>query len=152
MIANKTTAAQKTQIGFTLIELLITVAIVALLVGIAVPSYNNYMDRARRLDAKTFLQEVAGEQIRYFSDNNSYAANMKEMGYSSETMDSPDGFYNVAINVDATSATGEAIAFTLTATPVVGKAQEKDTACGSFLLDNSGLKDVTGPSGVEGCW
>ena len=146
MIATTNTTARKKQKGFTLIELLITVAIVALLVGIAIPSYNSYMDKTRRLDAKAFLQEVAGEQIRYFSDNNVFAVNMQEMGYPDETMDSPDGFYNIAItNAVPTS-------FTLTATAVAGKAQAKDTKCGNFSLDSTGLKGATGPLGVEGCW
>lgn len=33
--------------GFTLIELLITIAIVAILAGIALPSYSNYIDRSK---------------------------------------------------------------------------------------------------------
>ena len=141
------TTTQKKQQGFTLIELLITVVIIGILVGVAIPSYSKYMDQTRRLDAKAFLQEVAGEQVRYFSDNNQFATDMKELGYGDNaTTDSPDGFYNISIeNAVVTS-------FTLTATAIAGKAQEKDTKCGNFSLDSTGLKGVTGPAGVDGCW
>ena len=147
MMFTTLTTAQKKQQGFSLIELMIAVAIVGLLVGIAIPSYSKYMDQTRRLDAKAFLQEVAGEQIRYFSDNNVFATDMKELGYGDNaTTDSPDGFYNISI------ANAVPTSFTLTATAITGKAQETDTQCGKFMLDSTGLKDVTGPAGVDGCW
>jgi len=134
------------QKGFTLIELLITVAIIGVLLAVAIPGYNNYMENTRRLDAKAFLQEVAGEQVRFFSDNNRYATTLKEMGYSDDTMDSPDGFYNLSITNDVPTS------FTLTAAVVPGKAQESDTKCGNFTLDSTGLKGVTGTSDVDTCW
>ncbi|MBS3745013.1 MAG: prepilin-type N-terminal cleavage/methylation domain-containing protein, partial [Wenzhouxiangellaceae bacterium] len=41
--------------GFTLIELMITVAILAILVGIALPAYQNQVQKARRADAVSGL-------------------------------------------------------------------------------------------------
>ncbi len=146
MMSTKMTTVKNKQQGFTLIELLIAVVIVGVLVGVAIPSYSKYMDQTRRLDAKAFLQEVAGEQVRYFSDNNVYATDMQELGYGDVTVDSPDGFYNVSI------ANAVATSFTLTATAVAGKAQENDTYCGNFTLDSTGLKGASGSAGVDGCW
>ncbi|MEE9333252.1 MAG: type IV pilin protein [Granulosicoccaceae bacterium] len=147
MMPTTMTTTLKKQHGFSLIELMVTVAIVALLVGVAIPSYSKYMDRTRRLDAKAFLQEVAGEQIRYFSDNNVFATDMIELGYGGNaTQDSPDGYYNISI------ANAVPTSFTLTATAITGKAQENDIKCGNFILDSTGLKGVTGTAGVDGCW
>ena len=41
--------------GFTLIELLIAVAVVALLLGVALPSFGSAMEKARSLDTKSAL-------------------------------------------------------------------------------------------------
>ncbi|HET9108841.1 MAG TPA: prepilin-type N-terminal cleavage/methylation domain-containing protein, partial [Steroidobacteraceae bacterium] len=44
--------------GFTLIELMIAVVVVAILMAIAVPSYESYVEKSRRTDAKTALLDL----------------------------------------------------------------------------------------------
>lgn len=58
--------------GFTLIELMITVAIVGILASIALPSYDSYIKRANRLDAKSALLENAQFLERNYTENNKY--------------------------------------------------------------------------------
>ena len=48
----KTHKPTKNSSGFTLIELMITVAIVGILTAIALPSYNQYIARAKRAEAR----------------------------------------------------------------------------------------------------
>ena len=60
--------------GFTLIELMVTVAIIAILATVALPSYQNHVMRANRSAAASFLMEVANMQERYYLDARAYAA------------------------------------------------------------------------------
>ena len=59
--------------GFTLIEVMITVAIVAILSAIAIPSYNEYIRRARITDAVSSLSDMRNKMEQYFQDNRSWA-------------------------------------------------------------------------------
>lgn len=58
--------------GFNLIELMITVVIIAILAGIAYPSYNRYTTQARRADAKSAIMQVSNRLEKFFSYCNSY--------------------------------------------------------------------------------
>jgi len=59
--------------GLTLIELLMVIVIVGILAAIAVPTYSNYMMRARRADAKTALEQIRAAQEMWRAERGSYA-------------------------------------------------------------------------------
>ena len=48
--------------GFTLVELMIVVAIIGLLAMIGYPSYEEYIRRANRTEAKNLMMRIAGER------------------------------------------------------------------------------------------
>jgi type IV pilus assembly protein PilE len=58
--------------GFTLIEVMVTVAIVAILAAIAVPSYNEYVQRARITEATSNLADMRNKMEQYFQDNRTW--------------------------------------------------------------------------------
>ena len=60
--------------GFTLVELLIVVAIIAILMGIGLPSYQDYMRKAARSGAKGAMLDLAQNEERYFTANGIYLA------------------------------------------------------------------------------
>jgi type IV pilus assembly protein PilE len=59
--------------GFTLLELLAAVAIVAILAGVALPQYKDYVTRSRLTDATVGLTTLRAQMERYFQDNRTYA-------------------------------------------------------------------------------
>ena len=67
--------------GFTLIELMITVAIVAILAAIALPSYYQYILRSNRSAAESLMQEMASAQERYMVDARQFASSASALGY-----------------------------------------------------------------------
>ncbi len=114
--------------GFTLIELMVTVAIIAILAGIAYPSYQGYITRSRRADGFSALQQFAAAMERYYTTNGSYlgaAAGGGNTGApavpgtfqkATAPLDSSAVYYNLTIQA-ATAST-----FTLRATPVNSQA------------------------------
>jgi type IV pilus assembly protein PilE len=59
--------------GFTLIELMITVAIVAILASIAVPSYTDYVIRGKFSEATGNLADLRVKMEQYYMDNRRYS-------------------------------------------------------------------------------
>lgn len=117
--------------GFTLIEVMIAVGILGILVGIAVPTYQQYRVKTNRADAQAFLMDVAQRQQQYLMDARAYAGTLVELGTSAPS--------NVARNYTVTIAVagGPPPTFTLTATPVATSGQASD---GVMTLDQSGNK------------
>ena len=125
--------------GFTLIELMITVAVVAILAAVAIPSYQQHILKSRRAQAKADLVEVAQLLERYHTVQNTY------VGFALPSTQSPrDGTSRYTLSLSNASAT----AFTLTAEP--GTTQSKDK-CGTMTLDQVGRKTPDNAT-VEGCW
>jgi type IV pilus assembly protein PilE len=58
--------------GFTLIELMVTVAVVAILAAIAVPSYSEYVRRGRVTEAISTLSTMRVKMEQYYQDNRNY--------------------------------------------------------------------------------
>lgn len=121
--------------GFTLIELLLVVVIVAILVSIAVPSYEALTQRTRRSEAREALSDFAARQEQFFLDNKSYAASLADLGRGAAT---ENGFYQISIPAQT------ATSYTLRATAQA--PQDEDTACAVMELTSTGNRTP------DGCW
>lgn len=69
----------RSQIGFTLIEILIAVALVAILAGIAIPSYNNYINRGKIKTAQADLIALNLNFANYYQRKLAYPENTKDL-------------------------------------------------------------------------
>lgn len=65
--------------GFTLIELMIVIVIVAVLMGIALPAYQNQVLRGHRSAAKAEIMEIANRQEQYLLANRSYVGGVPDI-------------------------------------------------------------------------
>lgn len=150
MMAIKKSIARQRKIkvhqGFTLIELMIALGIIAILVAVALPAYQNTMIDSRRADAKIALTDAAARQERWFTENNGYTTNVNNIGGSDGSLKSPDEHYAITISTPC----GDTTCFTLTATPQ--GAQADDTYCGNLTLTHLGEKGNSGAADVEECW
>jgi len=154
--------ARRRQAGFSIVELMIVVAIIGLLAGIGVPSYRDYVNKAKRTEGKAALTAAAARMERYYTQNNCYPSsacgnptsadsataltNAGIPGFSGDT--ASKAAYNISLTVTPQ-------AFTVTATP---RAPFTDPLCGNLTLANTGRKwtQSNGTSDdatrVEGCW
>jgi len=136
--------------GFTLIELMIVIAIVALLVLVALPSYQSSVTKTWRSKATACLTEMAQGMERRFSAALSYAgpaATPQQLPPNSCTTE--DGMaqrYAFDFTADP-----DAAGFTLRATPQ-GDQAARDTGCGTLTIDQTGNRTASGALGTDLCW
>ena len=111
------------------------VAIIAILLTIALPGYQESLRKGRRADAKAGLLDVANRQERLLLDRSTYALDMEDLGYDDDPMISQDQYYS--IDADACAGGNIASCYVLTATPRSGFAQAGDDSCTSFVLEST---------------
>lgn len=163
--------------GFTLVELLVVILVAAILVSIAVPTYQNQVRKSRRTDAKTAVLDLAAREEKYLSLNNTYTTSPSALGYvatgTSATFPQTvgSGYYQVYVCISTT-----AVGTTATSTPCVAAStatagtsyvvaalayastQLADTSCQYFAVDNTGTQFATSSNTGSGtdttstCW
>lgn len=136
--------------GFTLVELMIVVVIIGVLASIAIPSYQQYVIKAARSQAKGGMLNISQLQERYFTNNNGYLL------ISAPPAAAPTGWKNFSgseivgsrkydITVAAGTTGSISTSYLITATP---SNSFSDPTCGILTLDSIGTKT---PS-TSGCW
>ncbi|MDY0106082.1 MAG: type IV pilin protein [Giesbergeria sp.] len=135
---------QKAQRGFTLIEVMIVVAIVGILTAIAMPSYNEYIRRGHRADARAGLL-----QAQQWLERASTATGVYPTALPANLTWAADNTKRYTISIGGPATTSS---FTLTATPKGAQVGDK---CGNYTLTHTGLrgaKGVTTGDIVTECW
>ncbi len=124
--------------GFTLIEIMITVAILAIVASVALPSYRAYIERSRLPAALDALNAIAAKMEQVFQDRN-------------------DGTYGPGPTCNITL--GQAQDFVLSCTPVGGTFTATATGTGrmagyAYTVNSAGVRATTDhPKGTNAtCW
>jgi type IV pilus assembly protein PilE len=123
--------------GMTLIELMVVTAIIAVLAGIAYPSYRQQVVRSNRSEAKAQLMQTAQEFERCYTRQHTFdGCNVAD--HASES-----GRYFIDV-------TPQDQTFIILAVP--GGAQANDTKCGTLSIDHRGQKQRSGTGELAECW
>ncbi|WP_104655329.1 type IV pilin protein [Ralstonia insidiosa] len=153
-------AVSRRQTGFSLMELMITVAIIAILARIAYPSYQQYVLKSHRADAKTALLDLATRQERFFTLQNNYTSSPTALGYASGAsfplaiQSGTQSYYQLYVGVTGTAGASGTAAPGYSASAVPTTAQAPD-ACGTYTINQLGVQGnantATGTTSAQ-CW
>ena len=132
--------------GFTLLELMIVVVVISILSAIALPAYSEYTRRAHRADARTGLMQAQQWLERASTATGKYPTVLPD---ALKWAGDPSKRYDISFS-------GDAAAYTLTATPKSNGPQAGDK-CGAYTLSNVGVRGAngkkTGDTGYNAdCW
>lgn len=158
--------------GFTLMEVMITVVIVAILAGIAYPSYTRFVAETRRSDATIAVSQLAAQQEKFFTECGVYADTIGPNppgrvcpvppaitgGIIDETTVSinaggitREGHYQITITAIPIPGRTLADSYNLTAVPLGTQALNDSLKCTTIVLDSTGVKSATGTE-AGNCW
>ena len=126
--------------GFTLLELVFALAVIAVLLALAVPTYQRYVQRGERAEAVRLLLAAAACQERVRAQGGYYDTSRCLEGVAASA-------YAFRIEPPDDPAS---LAFTLVAEP---KQARGDDPCGSLSLDQAGTRGIGGSAEkLAACW
>ena len=126
--------------GFSALELAVVLAIVGILLALAIPSYQRYVQRGQRVEATRLLMAAAACQERVRAATGYYDTSACLPGFRNET-------YEIRTEPPGVK---ESLQFTLVAEPRRHRASDR---CGSLRLDQAGTRGIDGaPDALAACW
>ena len=140
--------------GFTLIELMIVVAVVAILAGVALPSYFDYVRRGQLPEASAALSDFRVKMEQYYQDNRNYGtsgANCADASPPAWAASTPALTYGAAqFFTYGCALTNAGQGYTITATGSAGRAVGH-----VYTINHNNARSTTqfkGAAVAKGCW
>ncbi|MFV0477104.1 MAG: type IV pilin protein [Parahaliea sp.] len=142
------------QTAFSLIELLVVLAIVALLLVLVIPAYQQQVIRSYRSAAHGMLHTLRLQQEQFFILHRRYARNLTELAYATENLminregkvvDNNSRAARYRLSVD----TSQDQSYNLLAEAIEG--QRMDERCLRLTLNHQGHRSAY-PGMVQECW
>lgn len=136
------------QRGFSLMELMVAVAVSGILLAIAVPTYQNYLNNNRRAVAGACLVELSQFMERVYTSSMTYDVNNGAPTAlpASTCQQTLSDTYTFTLARDAQT-------YTVSAAPK--GAQSSDSSCGTMTIDQAGVRTANGDSSaaqIKKCW
>ncbi len=153
------------QAGFTLIEVMIVVAIIGVLAAIAYPSYQEFVAKSRRAEAKTTLIGAQQWMERFYTENFRYDANSAgtKVTHASQfknwfTVSPLPGQGAAMYDITVTVTENVRDQFSVNAVRRTGSSMANDR-CGDLTIDHLNRRVVTNYTGfasaaaaLDYCW
>ncbi|ACA12658.1 type IV pilin protein [Xylella fastidiosa] len=134
--------ARQRSYGYHLIELMVVVAVIAILSSIAYPSYQHYILKSHRDQAKADLVEIAQFAERFRTVNNTYAGFPATNPITQSPRQGTASYLLVFVG-DATRT-----AFTVSAVP---QGTQQNDKCGTLFINQAGIK-TNSQGELSECW
>ncbi len=126
--------------GMTLVEIVLVVGLLGMLLSIAMPTYQGFLQRGHRVEAIRLLLTAAACQERQRARRGTFDTT-RCAGQSNNE------FYRLIIEPEGQSSSSE---FVLIAEPL---ERQRHDICGSLSLDQSGTQGISGPQDrLRKCW
>ncbi len=155
MSMNKSDAQSGSCRGFTLIQVIVALAVVAILAGIAFPSYQEVVRKGKRTEGRAALYLLMQQEERFYSQRHSYIAfssdstgpDEKQFKWFSGNTPSASAY-----EISAEACENDTIqnCVRLVAKPGTAKVDPnfEDPVCGELSLTSTGEKKAS----REECW
>lgn len=155
---------QKHYSGFSLIELIVAVAIVAIIAGIALPSYQNQVERGNLSECSSFAYSLSSQLEQYYTVNLTYPASLTAdsgLGLGASGVISESGKCSATIaKIGGTCAVGDADerchGYTLSVARATPNSSSLRETCSTLTLTHRGEKGALDGDGaassVDECW
>jgi type IV pilus assembly protein PilE len=115
------------QRGSTLVDICAACLTGSVTMALALPSYQNHLERTQRIDAVSALQRVQQAQTEYHADHGSFALRLDQLG-TGGTAHSERGMYRVTMFSDGPDN------FEARAIALPDRDQAKDPGCTQLTL------------------
>lgn len=133
--------ARQRSYGYHLIELMVVVAVIAILSSIAYPSYQHYILKSHRDQAKADLVEIAQFAERFYGEQ--YLCRIPATNPITQSPRQGTASYLLVFVGDATRT-----AFTVSAVP---QGTQQNDKCGTLFINQAGIK-TNSQGELSECW